>query len=106
MKTICLLAAMLLLAPSLQAQNRKQNKGVNSSEQMEKDKRATELLRFEEFVVKAKNLGATHVDVTFSMPPAWASRHISISVNRGRLSGKDLKRAYYLQPLLLPSTIL
>ena len=54
MKTIFVLAALMLLAPNLHAQKEKQQ----------------ELAEFESFVIKAKELGATHVNITFNVPPA------------------------------------
>ena len=53
-KTVYLLAALILLVPNLHAQKERQK----------------ELAEFENFVIKAKELGATHVDVTFTIPPA------------------------------------
>jgi hypothetical protein len=54
MKTIFLLTALILLAPNLQAQKNRQK----------------ELAEFESFVIKAKEQGATHVNITFNVPPA------------------------------------
>ena len=54
MKTIFILAALILLVSNLQAQKNRQK----------------ELAEFESFVIKAKELGATHVNITFNVPPA------------------------------------
>ena len=50
--TVYLLAAIILFAPNLQAQKNRQK----------------ELAEFESFVIKAKELGATHVNITFNVP--------------------------------------
>jgi hypothetical protein len=65
-QTAFLLAALLLLTINVQAQNRKQKKSTNSGLISLNE----ELAKFEQFVVKAKKNGATHVDVTFNVPPA------------------------------------
>ncbi|MCP4312423.1 MAG: hypothetical protein GY790_14260, partial [Bacteroidetes bacterium] len=52
--TAHLVLALILLVPSLQAQKNRQK----------------ELAEFESFVIKAKEQGATHVNITFNVPPA------------------------------------
>ena len=54
MKTLFVLAALILLVPNLHAQKERQK----------------ELAEFERFVIKAKEMGATHVKITFNVPPA------------------------------------
>lgn len=66
------LAVLLLMTLSLQAQNL-QKKQLNPSQRTTSKNLVNaheELAKFEQFVIKAKKLGATHVDVTFNVPPA------------------------------------
>ena len=65
----CLLAALILLAPNVQAQKNKQKESTNA-EAIHRIQRSKELAEFEQFVIKAKEQGATHVDITFNVPPA------------------------------------
>jgi len=54
MKAIFILAALILIVPNLQAQKNRQK----------------ELAEFENFVITAQKHGATHVNITFNVPPA------------------------------------
>jgi len=66
----CLLAALILLTSNVQAQKRKQKESANPTQNSEAIHYQKELAEFEKFVIKAKEQGATHVDITFNVPPA------------------------------------
>ena len=70
---IVLFAVLSVIACDAQGQHPKGKKGKPNidSRSQESTYVSEELKRFEAYVIKAKDIGATHVDITFSVPPAF-----------------------------------
>ncbi len=69
---IFLLAVSSIITFNIQAQNlkgKKVDQNINSTS-LESTYVSEELKSFEAYVIKAKEIGATHVDITFNIPPA------------------------------------
>lgn len=69
-KTAHLVAVLIALVINVQAQRKGQTELPYQDSNTESINRNIELAKFEQFVIKAKKLGTTHVDVTFNVPPA------------------------------------